>query len=360
MIHNKTYIIAEIGINFNGKLDNCYKMIDIAAEAGCNAAKFQFFSAKNMYPRSAGKLDWKDDHKEYSYDIYKAVESFELPSQWLDKLMARCASNQIDFMSSVFGIEEADYLYKNGITNFKIASYVITHIPLIDFCASKKIPIYLSTGGARIGEIEEAVEAIAKYHDNLALLHCSIKYPTELKECNMGVIDTLRYVFPELTLGYSDHTAEIHEAPVQAIYLGAKVIEKHITIDKKMDGPDHFFALEPQELKTMVSKIREAEKDKANGAYTINPTIYGSTAKKVNDHEKYLRDFAFTCIFAGKNIKKGEVIKSEDLKILRPGQKERGLMPKYIHLFQNNKVIAACDISFEKPIMWSDLFDQEG
>lgn len=349
------YIIAEIGINFNGSLENCLKMIDVSADAGCHAAKFQVFKAKNLYPKSAGKLDWKDADKEYSYDIFDAVEKFELPEAWLDEIIDYCNQRNIDFMSSVSSFDDLDLCVSKKMKIIKVNSYSVTHLPLVEACAKTGLPIMMSTGGATLSETEEAVRCIQKYHNDIALLHCSIKYPTPLNEVNMGVLDTLKSAFPEVAIGYSDHTFEVSCAPVQAIYLGATVIEKHITLDKKMDGPDHFFALEPNELSKMVLDINKAETEYKNGNISIDNTIYGSSAKICHEHEKYLRDFCYMTLFAKRSIKKGEIIKAEDLSVLRPGKKPRGLEPKYLKLFDEHSITANQDISFEDPIVWDAI-----
>lgn len=351
-MNNKVFIIAEIGINFNGSLENCLKMIDAAVAAKCDCAKFQFFFADTLYPRTAGVLEWKDLEKDYSYDIHDAVKKFELPSEWLDKIIAYCEYKKIDFSSSVFDMASAELLYKKGIKNFKISSNSITNIPFIKYCASKNIPLLISTGGSTIGEVDEAVSSILKYHNKISLLHCSLKYPTLLSECNLGVIETLKLAFPDLTPGYSDHTIEIHEAPVQAVYLGAQVIEKHITLDKKMPGPDHFFALEPEELKQMVIKIREAEINLTQNKIEIDKLLYGCSARKTYPHEKYIRDFSYMCCFAARKIRKGDIIAAGDIQILRPGKKKRGIEPKYLQLFINNAITAKCDIELEEAIKW--------
>ena len=350
-----SYIIAEIGINFNGSLGNCYKLIDMAASSCCNAAKFQIFSAKNLYPKSAGELDWKDDKEEYSYDIYKAVKRFELPEEWVDKLISYCSKKNIDFMASVFDVDGLNTMIAKGMKIIKLSSYTVTNIPLIEAVAKTGIPIIMSTGGATIGETEEAVNTVLKYHNNLTILHCSIQYPTELENVNMGVMDTFTKIFPNIKIGYSDHTAEPSDAPVQSVYLGGSVIEKHITLDKQMQGPDHFFALEPDELSQMVEDIRLAEIDYKNNNFQIDKIIYGNTQKICHKHEQYLRDFAYMTLFSKKEIKQDEVINIEDISILRAGKKEKGLEPKYLSLFKENKVIASRDIKFEDPIKWDML-----
>ena len=352
---NNTYIIAEIGINFNGSLENCFKLIDIASETGCDAAKFQIFSAKNLYPRSAGELDWKDDKGEYSYDIYEAVKQFELSIDWIDNLISYCEKKKIDFMASAFDISGLNAMVAKGMKVIKLSSYTITNIPLIEASAKTGLPIIMSTGGATISETEEAVNTVRKYHHDLTLLHCSIQYPTKLKNINMGVLDTFAKVFPKTKVGYSDHSEEPSDAPVESIYLGGCVVEKHITLDKKMKGPDHFFALEPDELKKMVVDIREAEKKYNSRNFEINETIYGNSEKVCHEHEQYLRDFCYMTLFSKKAIKKGELIKPGDISILRAGKKNKGLEPKYLNLFKENKIVAKKNIEFEAPIHWDSI-----
>jgi N-acetylneuraminate synthase len=215
----------------------------------------------------------------------------------------------------------------------------------------------MSTGGATLSEVEYAVKIITKYHKNLSLLHCSLQYPTELKDCNLGVIKTLGYAFSGLSVGYSDHTAQVSIAAVQAVYLGAKIIEKHITLGKKMHGPDHFFALEPLELKQMVKDIRKAERDFKSGNFKIDDMIFGNSVKAISPQEKYLRDFSFTRIFAGRDIRKGERITVRDLSVLRPGNKLPGLEPKYLRLFEEYRIRAKKDLAFEDPVAWDCILE---
>ena len=213
----------------------------------------------------------------------------------------------------------------------------------------------MSTGGATLAEVEDAVSTVCRYHNKLSILHCSIKYPTKLEDCNLGAMETLKYAFPNIPVGYSDHTMEVSNATVQAVYLGARVIEKHITLNKKMEGPDHFFATEPSELRKMVSDIREAEQACKRRDFTIEKSIYGSTAKTTYSHEKYLRDFAYMWLFSKRDIKEGEIITGEDIVILRPGKKKRGLEPKFLKLFEEYKVTAKRNIVFEEPITWDAI-----
>lgn len=354
---NPCFIIAEIGINHNGSMDIAKRLIDSAVDAGCDAVKFQAFKAKTLYPKTAGKLDWIDkDGNKYSYNIYENVESFEMPYEWVPELMRYCKQKNIIFFSSICDEESADYFEKQKISLVKTTSYAITHLPLIQHLAKKKIPLIISTGGASIEEIKRAYETVLKYHDSMIILHCVIKYPAPLDMINMNVLDTLRKEFSRAVIGYSDHSAEPGDAPVAAIYKGAKVIEKHITLDKKMKGPDHFFALEPDELKKMVKDVRNAEDNiKKRKKFYVDKKILGSKDKKIHKTEKYLKDFAYQCIFAKKNIKKGGIIKKEDLIILRPGKKERGLEPKDLNKITDNAYFASRYIKSEDAITWNNI-----
>lgn len=353
MRNNKTYIIAEIGINHNGLLESCFKLIDAAVLAGCDAAKFQFFKAAMLYPKSAGRLKWKNRAgRVYSYDIYNVSERFSMPEEWVLKLISYCRKRRIEFLSSVFDNSGVDLLINIGLKKIKLSSYTITHLPLIEHCARKQLPIIMSTGGASLSEIDEAVSVVRKYHNQISLLHCSLDYPTKLSDCNLGVIRSLAMAYPDITIGYSDHTKEVSSAAKQAVYLGARVIEKHITLDKTMDGPDHFFALNPAELKNMVEDIRKAEAEFKAGKPRINKAIYGKTGKSVSIKESYLRNFAFMKLYAKRNVPEGERISCRDVAVLRPGNKKHGLEPKYLSLFSSCVVTARRDIVAEDPITW--------
>jgi N,N'-diacetyllegionaminate synthase len=337
-------VIAEIGINFNGSLDIAKKMIKESSDAGCDFAKFQLFRADSFYPKSAGELDWFDGKKKYSYDIYEAVKNFELAYVWLDELVDYCNKKNIQFLASVFNFNDLEIYKKLNLDYIKLASYSITNLPLIEEVAKTGMHIFLSTGGSFLSEVDEAVRSIRKYHNNFTLMHCSIAYPTPLDKVNMGIIETFKKAF-ECEVGYSDHTAEIYEAPLQAKLLGVSVIEKHITFDKNAEGPDHFFALDEKELKIMVEKLK-------NETPKLNKKIYGSSQRICYPHEKYLRNFAYHQLFVNRDIKKGESITQKDISILRRGKKKKGLEPKYFALFKND-VVAKKNLEKETPINWN-------
>lgn len=352
------FIIAECGINFNGSLELAKKLIDTAVEAGCDAAKFQAFTAENMYPKNAGELDREDNYndKKYSFSIYDAVKSFELPKSWVPILQQYCNEKGIVFFSSICDEEQADYYDEVGVPIFKTTSYAITHLPLIEHLAKKRKPIIMSTGGASIEEIREAYDLVRKYTKNIILLHCFIKYPAPLNEINMNVVETMQKEFPEAIIGYSDHTAEPLDAPVAAIFKGAKVIEKHITLDKKMEGPDHFFAVDPTELKEMVSAIRDAEQKIRQGeAVKVNPAVLGSHGKKLSAEEEYLRQFAYQTIITSAPLKKGDIINRNNVKVLRPGKLGQKLKPKEYPKMISGSYRAAKEIPVGALIGWEDV-----
>jgi sialic acid synthase SpsE len=346
------FIIAEIGINHNGKLELAKKLIDAAADAGCDAVKFQTFVADRMYPHAAGKVTWQDAANTYTYTIRDKVKTMEMPLEWIPELKQYAEQKGVIFFSSACDEDSADALEQRGIGLFKIPSPEITHLPLLEHVARKGKPVILSTGGATLEEIRDAYAAVRRHTDKVAILHCVIKYPVPLDIVNMNVLNTLRMEFPDTVIGYSDHTAEPSAAPVTAIVKGAKIIEKHITLGKKMEGPDHFFALEPQELKQMVADIRAAEKNIAAGRQVaVRDEILGSAQKTVSEHERYLRSFTQRRIFAVAPIRKGERLTPANLAVLRPGEVREGLEPK--HYFALVSGYCAChDIKPEEPITW--------
>ncbi|UCC96041.1 MAG: N-acetylneuraminate synthase family protein, partial [Candidatus Omnitrophota bacterium] len=236
----------------------------------------------------------------------------------------------------------------------KLPSSVITHRPLLKQCAKAGIFLFLSTGAASISEIADAISIITKHHRRIVLMQCTMHYPASLGECNLGVLDTLKYTFPFVGRGFSDHTASVYRAACAAAHMGAEVIEKHITLSKCMPGPDHFFALESGELKRMVRKIREAEKCK-NVKRKIDKGLYGSTEKKVLASERYLKNFTYPILFARKNMKKGSIVRPSDLIILRRANFKGGISSHHASLFTAQNIRARCLIRKNMPLQWGSL-----
>ncbi len=353
---NPCFVVAEIGINFDGKYEQATTLIKAAVKAGCSAVKFQLFKAERMYPKEAGKYLTARGEKK---DIVKIIKERELPIDWVPRLRNYTKKKGLEFFSSVCDEESADILEKYGGDAYKNTSYEITHIPLIRHIAKKKKPIIFSCGGATLPEVAEAMEVFQKEgNQNIALLHCIGQYPAPLESLNLSIITTLQIVFPDVVVGYSDHSSDPVIAPRAAVALGAKIIEKHITLDRNFPGPDHSFALNPAELTLMVKTIRKTEKEMKKGKrIKIDPILLGTSERKTYPGEKWLRDFTYRCLFAKRNIKKGEKFTRNNIIVLRPGKKKRGLKPKYYELLIKGYK-AVRNIPQAKGITWDDILQK--
>ena len=350
---NPCFIIAEIGINFDSEYENALKLIEVASKAGCNAVKFQLFKAETMYTPKAGKYNTASGKKK---DIISIVKEGELPPGWIPKLKEYAYKKNLEFFVTTCDENSTDILAKYKVSAFKIASYEITHIPLLRYTAKKDKPIIFSSGGSNLSEVIEAMESIKKEgNNNIALMHCIGQYPAPLNSLNLKVISMLQMVFPNDVIGYSDHSLSPTVAPRVAVALGAKIIEKHITLDKNLPGPDHIFALNPNELVLMVKTIRQTEKELKQGkTIKVNPILLGTSERKTSPGETFVRNFAYRCLFAKDNIKKGEMFSKKNLIVLRPGKIKRGIEPKYYD-FLIAKYRAIRNIPKLKTINWEDV-----
>jgi len=329
------FIIAEAGSNHDGKIEQAKQLIDIAASAGADAVKFQSFQADKIAARTKDKI--VDINIAGAKTLYELYKNLELPLDWLGELMDHAKEKGIIFLSTPFDEQAADELEAIGVPAFKIASFELVHIPLLRHIARKGKPVLLSTGMANLDEIGEAVNAILKERNKkIILLHCGIGYPLEMEAVNLAAMDTLRQTFP-YPVGYSDHTMGV-AVPFAAVSRGANIIEKHFTIDRKMRGPDHPFALEPNELRLMVQGIRGIEK------------AIGSPRKEVLDSELIHYQRGRRSVFAKVKIPKGTMITRDMLAILRPGT---GVKPKYLEMIIGRK--ARADIEAQEPITWNKI-----
>lgn len=326
-----TYIIAEIGSNHNRDINIAKKMIDEAADASVDAVKFQTFKAEKLYSQKTPKFS-KDGIK--PFDLIKAIE---LPREWHEDLFKYAVDKKLHFLSSPFDYEAVDELDKIRVPAFKIASFEITDLELLKYIAKKSKPIILSTGMANIGEIEEALDAIrSQGNEDIILLHCNSIYPAPFEIVNLNAINTMYAAF-KIPVGFSDHTLGIH-IPVAAVAKGAKVIEKHFTLDRKMEGPDHHFAVEPNELKQMVQYIRDVEK------------AAGTGVKEISKDEQEMYEKGRRSIIAAKDIPKSKIIEREDLIVKRPGF---GIHPRFINIVVGRK--AKEKILFDDWITWDKI-----
>lgn len=350
---NKVLVIAEAGINHDGKLEQAFKLIDMAADAGADIVKFQLFTAEHMYPMNAGKIRTSNGK---DTDIYPLIKDMELPENWIRLLIQKCNDRGVGFLCTTCDEVSTDILSKYSVDSFKIASSEITYIPLLRHVAMTGKTIILSEGAANMAEICEAIDTIKEVGNNrIVLMHCTAEYPAKLSDCNTNIIETYRRIFPDLIIGFSDHTIEPSLAPQQAILKGAKIIEKHITINRNLPGADHSFSLEYSDLKQLVHDVRYAEQHPDKIAY--DAIIGGRTNKVVLDEEKHLRSFVHRGIFAFRDIKAGDRLNADNIVVLRPGNCENGIEPKFYNMLIDNKVRVNKDIESNQPIKWEDVLN---
>ena len=327
---NPCFIIAEAGVNHNGKLELAKKLVDAAKKAGADAVKFQTFKAEALVIRDLPVEEYqKSERKESQFEMLKRLE---LKEKDLKELALYCEKKRIIFLSTPYDQESADLVEKLGVLSFKISSSDLNNIPLLEHIAKKKRPMIISTGASYLREVKEAVRAVKKEgNKKIILLHCTSRYPAQLKEVNLKAILTLKKKFP-FSAGYSDHTKGINVS-LAAVALGASIVEKHFTLKKNLEGPDHKASLDPQELKTLVQGIRNIEKRLTEKEKPENilkelnvQTAIGNGIKKPVKIEQEERALGWRSIVANKEIQKGEIIKKDMLAIKRPGT---GIKPKY-------------------------------
>lgn len=302
----KTLIIAEAGENHNGSLDLAYQLIDKAIEAGADIVKFQTGKPELVTSKYSEMAQYQKENIGVEESQLDMLRKIMLPFEAFEKLKNYCDKKGIEFLSTPFDLESVDLLHHIGMKKWKIPSGEITNLPLLEKIAQFNEPIIMSTGMCELAEIRQAIDILkASGANDITLLHCTTEYPAPYEDVNLNAMETMRREF-NLPVGYSDHTNGI-EIPVAAVALGACVIEKHFTLDRNMEGPDHKASLEPQELKQMVTSIRNIEKALGNG----NKTVSASESKNIAIARK--------SIVAKKDIKKGEVFTNENLICKRPG-----------------------------------------
>jgi len=302
------FVIAEAGSNHNGKLEQAYELIDVAKEAGADAVKFQTYTAEKLYSKKTPTMNYIKKNKllKQGETILDLIKKIEMPRDWHPKLAKYCKKKGILFLSTPFDLEAVDELEAVGMPAYKIASYEITHLPLIEKCARTGKPIIQSTGMADLADIEIALETIYKTGNrNVVLLHCAINYPPLFENLNLRSMETMRKAF-NVSIGFSDHTMGI-TADIAAVALGAKVIEKHFTLSRKLQGPDHPFAVEPDELKAMVEGIRDTE------------VSLGSSEKRHTKAEEEMYKLGRRSLVAACDIAKGTKITKSMIEVKRPG-----------------------------------------
>ncbi len=341
----KCFIIAEAGVNHNGSDDLAFQLVDVAVEAGADAVKFQSFRAEALTKPGTAKAEYQKD-KTGDGDQLSMLKNLELSTEMHHRLKDHCKKASIEFLSTPFDEQSADFLIELGIERFKIPSGELTNLVMLKHLAQHDLPMILSTGMGTIEEIHEAVSAIRATRDGagfseplecmLTLLHCTSNYPAALSDINLRAMQTMQQEF-NLPLGYSDHSEGLL-VPVLAVAMGACVIEKHFTLDRAMPGPDHAASIEPKELKTMVENIRATTQ--ALGSAKKTPTV----------SELPIRDLVRKSVTLKRPVSAGASLQDEDLVLLRPGT---GILPREIEKVLTKK--AARDLPQWHTLQWSDL-----
>lgn len=308
---NKVFIIAEAGVNHNGSIDVAKKLVDAAVLAGADAVKFQTFKAENLVCRNARKADYQmetTDQEEPQFDMLKKLE---LTPEMHEQLIDYCRQKGIMFLSTPFDIDSLHYLIRCGIGIIKIPSGEITNYPFLREIGRTGKRVIISSGMSSLDEVRDAVKVLKDYGSrDITVLHCNTEYPTPFADVNLQAMITMREELG-VAVGYSDHTQGI-EVPIAAAALGASVIEKHFTLDKNMEGPDHKASLEPAELHAMLHAIRNIE------------SAIGDGKKKPSESEKKNISIVRKSIVAKCGIEEGEIFTEDNLTTKRPGT---GLSP---------------------------------
>ncbi len=300
------YIIAEAGVNHNGKLSTAKLLVDKAKEYGADCIKFQTFISKNIVAKSAVKADYQKQQTNSDESQLDMLRKLELSFDEFIELHRYCKEKQIEFLSTAFDSDSIDFLNSIDMERWKIPSGDITNLPYLIKIAKLHKPIILSTGMSTIDDIRLALKVlIDNGSSDITILHCTTEYPAPYKDVNLNAMLTIKNEF-NVPVGYSDHTMGI-EIPIAAVAMGATVIEKHFTLDRNMEGPDHKASLEPKELKAMVNAIRNVE------------SAIGTGEKKPAESEVKNINIARKSVVAKRNIKNGEIFTEDNLTVKRPG-----------------------------------------
>ena len=305
---NKVFIVAEAGVNHNGDINLAKKLIDIAAKAGADAVKFQTFKTELCVSKNAKKASYQEENTGKEESQFDMIKKLELNENMHKELIAYCKQKNITFLSTPFDSDSIKLLDELGLSTFKIPSGEITNLPYLRQIGGLNKKIILSTGMANLGEVESAIEVLVKSgtkRENISLLHANTQYPTPMEDVNLKAMITLKNAFG-LEVGYSDHTLGI-EVDIAAVAMGAKIIEKHFTLDKNMPGPDHKASLEPGELSAMVRALRNIE------------LALGDGLKHFSKSESENIKIARKSIVAKCDIKKGEIFSEQNICVKRPG-----------------------------------------
>ena len=337
----KVIIIAEAGVNHNGDYENAKKLISAAANAGADYVKFQTFKADKLVSKDAQKAEYqKANLKEDGDSQYDMLKKLEMSEAWHYDLIKYANDCGIKFLSTGFDEDSIDFLDSLNIDLFKVPSGEITNKPYLEHIAKKGKPIVISTGMSNMQEIKDAVEVIQNHQidkNKITILHCNTEYPTPMQDVNLLAMKTIQKELG-VQVGYSDHTLGT-EVPIAAVALGAVLIEKHFTLDRNMIGPDHLASLTPDELKQMVTSIRN-----------IELAISGNGVKEASESEKKNNNIARKSIHIKNDLKSGHIINMDDLIMKRPGD---GISPMQIDQIVGKKTLS--DLKKNNKLTFKDI-----
>lgn len=331
------YVIAEIGVNHNGSMELAHRLIDAAVATGADAVKFQTFFAEDLVTPAASKAAYQVANTGEGGSQFTMLKSLELTATDFEEAARHCREAGIEFLSTPFSEAAADLLERIGVNAFKISSGDLTHLPMLAHIARKQRPIILSTGMGNLGEIESALNIVEQNgNPEVSIMHCVSHYPAAPRDCNLAAMDTIARAFGR-RVGWSDHS-EGSAISFAAVARGAQIIEKHITLNHNLPGPDHRASMEAEDFTRFVQGIREIEAALGNGI------------KRPTAAELQTAEFARRSITTARNLPKGHVIRSEDLLIMRPGT---GLTPAMLELVIG--VPLARDVAGFTPLTQADL-----
>ena len=326
------YIIAEAGVNHNGRLDLALKLCDAAKEAGVDAVKFQTWKTEKIVTKSAAKAAYQEENTGCDQSQFEMLKELELSYSDFEKINDYCKKIGVQFLSTPDEEESLDFLCSMNLPFVKIGSGEVTNIPYLRVIGSKHQKIVISTGMSTLADVEKAYNTLMESGaKEVAMLHCTTNYPCPYEEVNLQAMQTMKAAF-KCQVGYSDHTMGI-EVPIAAVAMGAEIIEKHFTLDRTMDGPDHQASLEPQELKQMVKSIRNIEQSMGDGI------------KRPNASEQKNAEVVLKRIIAKEPIKKGDILSENNLTLLRSSD---GIPAKFWDLVVNR--LARRDYQKDEPI----------
>ncbi len=323
---NHTIIIAEAGVNHNGDLNKAFMLVDAAVAAGVDYVKFQTFKSENLASANAKKAEYQiENTQSSSYSQFEMLKKLELSENDHQELIKYCKHKGIQFFSTAFDLHSLQYLSDLELEMVKIPSGEITNLPYLKLAAKLFKKVILSTGMATMQEIQNAVNVVVNHgvlQSNITILHCNTEYPTPMQDVNLKAMLSIQKELGT-DIGYSDHTLGI-EVPIAAVALGAKVIEKHFTLDRTMEGPDHAASLEPGELKAMVNAIRNLEL-----------ALSGNGIKAPSSSELKNITIARKSIHLNRDLAKNEVLTDTDLIMLRPGD---GISPMDMDIILGKRI----------------------